>query len=88
MIWYDDCLYDLEITKTHKYCEKKIFLAVIFDHNLSFDAHIQSVVDVDTFLRLHKTMVRPHLEYIYKWSLGATSEKTIKGYWAWKGTGD
>ena len=61
-------------------CDNEKDLGVIFDRNLSFDAHIQSVtskanrilgiikrtftfMDVDTFLRLYKTMVRPHLEY-------------------------
>ena len=61
-------------------CVNEKDLGVIFDCNLSFDAHIQSVIgkanrilgiikrtftfmDADTFLRLYKTMVRPHLEY-------------------------
>ena len=61
-------------------CTEEKDLGVIFDHRLSFDSHIQAVVnkankvlgimkrtfthmDSDIFLRLYKTMVRPHLEY-------------------------
>lgn len=66
--------------KTVMKCEEEKDLGVTFDDHLSFDKHIQNIInkankmlgiikrtfsylDNDTFTKLYKALVRPHLEY-------------------------